>query len=108
MGTARSAAGPSEGRLGSSENTSKPRRRLFFVACLVLFAYVLLVWHSEFSIFTLEFVSFANLVWNFRVSLYAFEGTVPYQNSAQMSCREEVGVFFVALGILKSQHHAID
>jgi hypothetical protein len=31
---------PAEGRLGSSENTSMPRRCLFFVACLALFEYV--------------------------------------------------------------------
>jgi hypothetical protein len=45
---------PAEGRLGSSENTSKPRRCLYFVACLALFAYVPLVWHSEPSILTLD------------------------------------------------------
>jgi hypothetical protein len=38
---------PAEGRLGSSENTSKPRRCLLFVACLALFAYAPRVWHSE-------------------------------------------------------------
>jgi hypothetical protein len=32
-----------EGRLGSSENASKPRRFHFFVACLALFAYIPLV-----------------------------------------------------------------
>jgi hypothetical protein len=31
------------------------------------------------------------------------EGTVPYRSSAQMSCREEVGVSFVALEILEPQ-----
>jgi hypothetical protein len=44
---------PAEGRLGSSENTRKLRRCLFFVACLALFAYVPLVWHSEPSILIL-------------------------------------------------------
>jgi hypothetical protein len=44
---------PAEGRLGSSENTSNPRRCLLFVACLALFAYVPLVWHSEPSILIL-------------------------------------------------------
>jgi hypothetical protein len=34
---------PAEGRLGSSENTSKPRRCLYFVACLALVAYVSLI-----------------------------------------------------------------
>jgi hypothetical protein len=38
---------PAEGRLGSSENTSKPQHCVLFVACFALFAYVLLVWHSE-------------------------------------------------------------
>jgi hypothetical protein len=39
-----------EGRLGSSENTSKPRRCLFFVACFAVFADVPLVCYSKPSI----------------------------------------------------------
>jgi hypothetical protein len=31
------------------------------------------------------------------------EGTVPYRSSARTSCREDVGVSFVALGILEPQ-----
>jgi hypothetical protein len=42
---------PAEGRLGSSENT---RQSTIFVACLALFAYVPLVWHSEPSILDLN------------------------------------------------------
>jgi hypothetical protein len=38
---------PAEGRLGSSENTSEPRRCLFFVACLAPFEYLPVSWHSE-------------------------------------------------------------
>jgi hypothetical protein len=37
----------------SAENTSKPRRFLFFVVCLALFAYMPLVWHSKASDLTL-------------------------------------------------------
>jgi hypothetical protein len=44
---------PAEGRLGSSENTSKPRRCLFVVACFALLAHVPLGWHSEPSILIL-------------------------------------------------------
>jgi hypothetical protein len=44
---------PADGRLSSSENRSKSRRRLFFVACLALFACVPLVWHPETSILIL-------------------------------------------------------
>jgi hypothetical protein len=44
-----------EGRLGSSENTSKPRRCLFFVSCFALFAHVPLVRHSELSILNLNY-----------------------------------------------------
>jgi hypothetical protein len=33
---------PAEGRLGSSENRSKPRHCLLFVACLALVEYMLL------------------------------------------------------------------
>jgi hypothetical protein len=35
--------------LGCSENTSKPRRYHFVVACLALFALMPLVWHSKSS-----------------------------------------------------------
>jgi hypothetical protein len=41
-----------EGRPSSSENTSKLRLFLFFVACLALFAHVPLVWYSETSSLT--------------------------------------------------------
>jgi hypothetical protein len=51
---------PAEGWLGSPENTSKPRRYLFFVACLAVFAYVPLIWHSEPSILILILMSKQN------------------------------------------------
>jgi hypothetical protein len=50
-----------------------------------------------FSLFL--FILFAHL--GFRVSFCTHEGTLPYRTSAQMSCREEVGVSFVVLGVLE-------
>jgi hypothetical protein len=53
-------------------------------------------------IFSLSlFFLFAHL--DFRVRFCIYEGTVPYRSSAQMSCREDAGVSFVALGILEVQ-----
>jgi hypothetical protein len=40
--------------------------------------------------------SFHLLIWNYRVSFYTYEGAVSSRSSAQVSCREEVGVSFVA------------
>jgi hypothetical protein len=54
-------------------------------------------------IFFISFCSFCLLIWNFCVSICTREGTVSYRSSAQMSCRKEVGVSFVALGILEPQ-----
>jgi hypothetical protein len=48
--------------------------------------------------FSLSFCSFCLLIWNFRVSFCTHDGTLPYRSVAQMSCREEVGVSFLALG----------
>jgi hypothetical protein len=44
---------PAEETLGCSENTSKPRRCFLGAACLALFAYVPLLWHSGSSILIL-------------------------------------------------------
>jgi hypothetical protein len=54
-------------------------------------------------VFFLSFCSFCLLIWSFRLSFFTHEETVPYRSSAQMSCREEVGVSFDALGILEPQ-----
>jgi hypothetical protein len=56
-----------------------------------------------FSLSLFFFFSFCLLIWSFRVSFCTHESIVPYRSSAQMSCREEVGVSFVALGILEPQ-----
>jgi hypothetical protein len=58
---------------------------------------------TVFMFFFLSFCSFRLLIWSFRLSFCTHEGIVPYRSSAQMSCREEVGVSFVALGILEPQ-----
>jgi hypothetical protein len=52
-----------------------------------------------FSLFL--FILFAHLI--FRVSFCTQKGKLAYRSSNQMFCREEVGVFFVALGILEPQ-----
>jgi hypothetical protein len=52
-----------------------------------------------FSLFL--FILFAHL--EFRVSFCTHEGTLPYRRLAQMSCREEIGVPFVVLGVLEPQ-----
>jgi hypothetical protein len=49
------------------------------------------------------YCSFCLLIWNFRVSFWIHEGALPYRSSAQMSCREEVGVSYFALEILEPQ-----
>jgi hypothetical protein len=54
-------------------------------------------------IFFLSLCSFCLLIWSFRVNFCTHEGTLPYRSLAQMSCREEVGVSFVVLGILEPQ-----
>jgi hypothetical protein len=57
---------------------------------------------SGFLYFTLSlFVSFGNL--GFMYVFCSYEATVSYRSSAEMSCREEVGVSLVALGSLKPQ-----
>jgi hypothetical protein len=53
--------------------------------------------------FSLSLYSSCPLIWVFRVSFCTHEGTLPYRSSAQMSCREDVGVSFVALGVLEPQ-----
>jgi hypothetical protein len=58
---------------------------------------------SDCMYFFIPFCSFCLLIWIFRVSFCIHEGIVPYRSSAQMSCREKVGVSFVALGILEPQ-----
>jgi hypothetical protein len=53
-------------------------------------------------IFSLSlFVSFGHV--ELPGKFFTYEGAAPYQSSAQMSCREEAGVSFVALGILEPQ-----
>jgi hypothetical protein len=42
-------------------------------------------WFDLFIFYSLLFIQLP--VWNFRVSVYAYEGTVPYRSSAQMFCR---------------------
>jgi hypothetical protein len=49
------------------------------------------------------FCSFCWLIWNIRVIFFTHEDTVPYRSSAPTSCRMEVGVSFVPLGILEPQ-----
>jgi hypothetical protein len=39
----------------------------------------------------------------FRGSFCTHEGTLPYRSSAQMSCRDKVGVSFLVLGVLEPQ-----
>jgi hypothetical protein len=51
----------------------------------------------------ISFCSFCLLIWVFRGSFCTHKGALPYRSSAQMSCREEVGVSFVTLGILEAQ-----
>jgi hypothetical protein len=46
---------------------------------------------------------FQMLIWNFRASFCSYVGTLPHLSSAKMPCWEEVGVSFVALGILELQ-----
>jgi hypothetical protein len=58
---------------------------------------------SDCMYFFLSFCSFFLLIWSFRVSFCTHEDILPYRSSAQMSCREEVGVSFAALGILETQ-----
>jgi hypothetical protein len=54
-------------------------------------------------IFCLSFCSSCLLIWVFRVSFCTHDGTLPFRSYAQMSCREEVGVSFVVLGVLQPQ-----
>jgi hypothetical protein len=54
---------------------------------------------SDCMYFFLAFCSFCLLIWVFRVSFCTLED----QSLAQMSCREEVGVSFVVLGVLEPQ-----
>jgi hypothetical protein len=49
---------------------------------------------SDCMYFFLLFLFTCLLIWVFRVSFCTHEGTLPYRSLAQMSCREEVGVFF--------------
>jgi hypothetical protein len=55
-----------------------------------------------FSLF-LSLCSFCLLIWVFRVRFCTHKGTSPYRSAAEMSCREEVGVSFVVLGVLEPQ-----
>jgi hypothetical protein len=54
-------------------------------------------------VFFHSFCSFCPLIWVFRVCFCSHEGTVPYRSVAQMSCRKEVGVSFVVIGVLEPQ-----
>jgi hypothetical protein len=58
---------------------------------------------SDCMYFSLSFCSFCPLIWVFRVSFCTHEGTLPFRSSAQMSCREEVGVSIVVTGVLEPQ-----
>jgi hypothetical protein len=58
-------------------------------------------WSDCMFFFSLFVHLFAYL--EFPCKFCTHEGTLPYRSSAQMSCREEVGVSFVALGILAPQ-----
>jgi hypothetical protein len=53
-------------------------------------------------LFSLFFPCFF-LIWVFRVSSCTHDATVQYSSPAQMSSLEEIGVSFVALGILEPQ-----
>jgi hypothetical protein len=57
----------------------------------------------------LSFCSFCLLIWIFRLGFCTHEGIWPYRSLAQMSCRKEVGVSFVVLGVWEPQiaRHAI-
>jgi hypothetical protein len=59
-------------------------------------------WSDCMYFFSLS-VHFCLLIWSFHVSFCPHEGTVPYRSFAQMSCREEVGISFVVLGVLVPQ-----
>jgi hypothetical protein len=59
-----------------------------------------LVWLCEFLLFL---YSSRLPMGNFRARFCTHENTVSHRSSAEMSCRGEVGVSFVALGILKRQ-----
>jgi hypothetical protein len=54
---------------------------------------------SDCMYFSLSFCSLCLLIWDFRVSFCTYESTLPYRSLARMSCREEVGVSFVVLGV---------
>jgi hypothetical protein len=58
---------------------------------------------TEFIFLLFSLCSFCLLIWNFCISFCTHEGTSPYRSSAQMPCREEVGVSFFALDILEPQ-----
>jgi hypothetical protein len=60
-------------------------------------------WSDSLYFFSLSFCSSCPLIWVFRVSFCTHEVTLPYRSCAQMSCREEVGVSFVVLGVLEPQ-----
>jgi hypothetical protein len=62
---------------------------------------------SDCLYFFLSNCSFHLLIWSFRVSFCIHEGTLPYRSVAQMSCRKEVRVSFVVLGVLEPQIDAI-
>jgi hypothetical protein len=51
--------------------------------------------------FFLFFCLLCLLIWVFRISFCTHEGTLPFRSLTQMSCREEVGVSFVVLGVLE-------
>jgi hypothetical protein len=58
---------------------------------------------SDCMYFSLYLCSSCLLIWVFRVSFCTHDGTLPFRSFAQMSCREEVGVSFVVLGVLEPQ-----
>jgi hypothetical protein len=53
--------------------------------------------------FSLSLCSSCPLIRVFRVSFCTYDGTLPFRSCAEMSCREEVGVSFVVLGVLEPQ-----
>jgi hypothetical protein len=85
--TAQSKTGPLR---GYSVAEAPPGFQAGWSGCMYFFSFI-------------SFCSFCLLIWNSLVSFCTYEGAVPYRSSAQMSCREEVGFSFVALGILEPQ-----
>jgi hypothetical protein len=58
-------------------------------------------WSDCVYFFLFLFVLFAYL--EFPCNFCTRKGMLPYRSSAQMPCREEVGILFAALGIFETQ-----